>query len=324
MMPGAFLPSLELFASKTLCPSLSAFRFSPDANLDLGILNPVDDEIPPPPAPLVTFAEHIPNPFGDDDHFIPDEFGGGDYGNDMPMEEDFFAAEQAMGNAGMGPVEGFDPSRIGNDGADHLVLSFEGGEGSSTMDYFDNNSGKNWAGPEHWKMRRAVVKKGSSTLPLSLSNHDVDVSTPSKPREKKAPFIIDFLDPTPINTKELFAPGVTSTIRSARKKSLPSASSRRSSRPTVEKEDSFTIPDDFHFTSSVLLRLFLKPKLCVCLHLLVRRTDEEQFGMRRGNAGNGREEVDEEFWAANGAAGGDMGEDDGYGFGGNGTSSHLL
>lgn len=167
-------PSLASLSTYALCPSLSSFRFSPDANLDLGILNPVDDDDPP-----VQFKNaHLSaggdgdgigefnagrfGEAGDDDPFAggmnEDYGGGGDEG-----EVDFFAAEVAYdasmdGGAGQGPVEPFDPRRA--TGGRDLVMSMDGG-GEQMFDYFDQKlGGKNWAGPEHWKMRRVVAKKG--------------------------------------------------------------------------------------------------------------------------------------------------------------------
>jgi condensin complex subunit 2 len=32
--------------------------------------------------------------------------------------------------------------------------------GEEMFGYFDNALSKNWAGPEHWKMRRVMQKKG--------------------------------------------------------------------------------------------------------------------------------------------------------------------
>lgn len=108
------------------------------------------------------------------------DFGMG--GDDMPMDdgpaEDFFTGDQAIpddhdnyaaANAEegegirtvpLGPVENFDPRRAPNE-RDLVMAMAEDGE--EMLDYFDTAVMKNWAGPQHWKLRR-VAKKGTLFL----------------------------------------------------------------------------------------------------------------------------------------------------------------
>lgn len=108
-----------------------------------------------------------------------DDFGGG--GGDV---EDFFTGDQAPGDnlpqggpAGFMPfgadgddsaeaghvgvpggVEPFDPRRAPNER--DLVMAMNVNDDQEEMlDYFDATFMKNWAGPEHWKLRRAVKKR---------------------------------------------------------------------------------------------------------------------------------------------------------------------
>ena len=37
-------------------------------------------------------------------------------------------------------------------------------DGGVMMDYFDSNFLKNWAGPEHWKLRKVVRRRGLSLI----------------------------------------------------------------------------------------------------------------------------------------------------------------
>jgi condensin complex subunit 2 len=70
------------------------------------------------------------------------------------------------------------------------------------------------------------------------------------------PFSIDFTTPATLSSKELFEPGTkTATM-------LP-----KSKRKATEDH---TLPDDMHFNSQQLLRLFLKPKAIVRPLKLVR------------------------------------------------------
>lgn len=187
---GQFLPSMSSFSQKLLCPTLASFRFSPDAVLELDLINPVDVEITKPPPK----NQHLQNQ--DDDMGgsgeIMDDYGGGG-GNDDDMGggggndwetgaadggEDFFS--ETGGNAIGGSSTHFDNNTTagGNGGGggggnasglmeDRDLLMTMDGNGEQTFDFFDSsmatNGGlgnKNWTGPEHWKMSRKVVRKG--------------------------------------------------------------------------------------------------------------------------------------------------------------------
>ena len=93
------------------------------------------------------------------DQAVQDDFGGGDYGPDG------FGGETGSPNAESGqqddptrsgPSVPFDPGRAPNER--DLVLAMTDADGSM-MDYFDQNFLKNWAGPEHWKLRKVVRKR---------------------------------------------------------------------------------------------------------------------------------------------------------------------
>jgi condensin complex subunit 2 len=67
-------------------------------------------------------------------------------------------------------------------------------------------------------------------------------------RKEKKPFAIDFSGSNPVSVKDLFAPGGATKLPQSRKR---------------REHDTYTLPDDMHFTSQLLLRLFLKPKATV-------------------------------------------------------------
>lgn len=185
-VPARFLPDgLTPIAQMSLCPSLSSFRFSPDANLDLGILNPVDDDDDHSTVNggggddfLEGFGTFDKNAgAGNDDFFgggggdgFGDDEGGDDFGGDGGGE-DFFAVERAeaeisFANAnasgGGGVGGGGEPGEYRVGGGGELVASLDGVGGEGMFDVFDQvANGKNWAGPEHWKMRRVAVRKGA-------------------------------------------------------------------------------------------------------------------------------------------------------------------
>ncbi|KAG8220891.1 condensin complex subunit 2/barren [Butyriboletus roseoflavus] len=215
----------------------------------------------------------------DDDYACGGAFGGDDYGSGhdgSPVVD----AQQGQ-NFRPGAFVPFDPRRIPTER--DLVMAMTDADGESgIMGYFDQNIMKNWAGPEHWKLRKVIRKP------------DASEGAASKPRrEKKEAFRIDFLTPSEKDVKtlsnELFAPvtrgaGITlpnyGTVKSTTKKG------GRGRKAKEEKRDTHTLPDDMHFSSRQLVTLFLKPKFS-----LKMRGQRVRFN----EAGDG--EVDENFWA---------------------------
>ncbi|KAK4615462.1 Condensin complex subunit 2 [Fulvia fulva] len=130
------------------------------------------------------------------------------------------------------------------------------------LNYFDNALQKNWAGPEHWKIAR--IKEASK-------------ETTKKPRKEKEPFEIDFAAPMSQDLASLLYTSATnnSTI------CLP--------KKDWKARDRNLLPDDKHFNSKDLLKLFLKPKA----KLGARKSSKQTL------PANG--EVDEAYWAAHNA-----------------------
>jgi condensin complex subunit 2 len=95
------------------------------------------------------------------DQAIGDQFGGDDPGaagygdeNDSPDGQ----ADLPTTGADGGHVVPFDPRRAPNERA--LIMAMTDAEGEGGMlDYFDNSVLKNWAGPEHWKLRKTVRRR---------------------------------------------------------------------------------------------------------------------------------------------------------------------
>jgi condensin complex subunit 2 len=88
-------------------------------------------------------------------------------------------------------------------------------------------------------------------------------------RKEKLPFVIDFENPSTMTSKKLFEPGTkTATALPAPKlKKRKVAGAKKGKKVTteidVEDRDEHLLPDDMHFSSRQLLRLFLKPKFTV-------------------------------------------------------------
>ncbi len=142
-----------------------------------------------------TFYRASPPRVADDDENQPfeDDTGHPETSMDVdgaPTTEDFFVGDQAVGDDFMdgGPAspdglgagedgsadpEGpsqepnhpgafvpFDPRRAPNERDLIMAMTDADKDGSGMMmDYFDQSFLKNWAGPEHWKLRKVVRKR---------------------------------------------------------------------------------------------------------------------------------------------------------------------
>lgn len=265
------IPTEEETAPLAISETLATFHFSTDADdmPDLAAITGLSSLADEPERPVhdAPVGEAV-DFFGDDDY----DMGGpsGYAGDDMSMADDGEFAQDVFGTgaptAQHGDSQGpFDPRR----GAD-LVMSFIGTEdGDNMFDYFDSGFGKAWAGAEHWKLRK-------------VSRKDTVIAGTREKKEKKAPFTIDFMNPEAAqSSKTLFAPGTKATNQ------LPSSSrSRGKKSAAAARREEWLLPDDMHFSSQQLLRLFLKPKFAL--------------RMRRGGARvveNANGEIDENFWA---------------------------
>lgn len=109
------------------------------------------------------------------------------------------------------------------------------GNHQDILSYFDNALRKDWTGPENWRIRKLKTSaKASSNLAMK--------------RKDKEPFSIDFAAPLTETAAELiYTPASSSSIIS-----LPKAQWKSKTRNLL--------PDDKHFNSTQLTRLFLKPR----------------------------------------------------------------
>lgn len=162
---------MEEVLSRNISVTLADFKFSADATNSFAILSSLesrDDEIDEPG------LEDVPNAapgggdnatedfFQDDDDYVgfdPNEGGGGGFfgGDDNDANFDDRMGDNGTGPGfGFGPAEPFDPSSDSNGAG--LVMSMGGDGDGALLEQIDQSLLKNWAGPEHWKLRR--VRKG--------------------------------------------------------------------------------------------------------------------------------------------------------------------
>ncbi|GAA5902414.1 hypothetical protein JCM6882_002744 [Rhodosporidiobolus microsporus] len=233
------------------------------------------------------------------------------------------------GGYGVGAVEPFDPRHSAGERDLAFAMSGEGelvggGEGGAAgegglLEYFDKTFGagggkKGWAGPEHWKMMRRRGVKAQTPAPAGDAQDGDDDASPAagpakKKRAEKAAFSFDFSAPPPLSAKELFAPAAPKSSITA----AATAAGKKKKAATGGEEEDFTLPADFGFKSSVLLRLFLKPKMT----LRMRRRLPASYNQHQPQALDGSSEGDVQFWAQAGMGGapGEGGEGMGMGMG---------
>jgi len=288
-----FFPDLSQLDNQDICPSLKNFNLGdPAGSLDIPFLKAPDD--------WRQEKENTENRgigdksgiyldddnaagFDDDDGVLggfdlPVDIGFGDGGEawarDAAVEPQIRVhnggftegvIDGAEDPAGMG-VDSFDPG-LGQYGVTLNHDRTEGGH-EDILSYFDNALKKNWAGPEHWRIRKIKDIAKATT------------SAPAK-RKEKEPFEIDFASTLdPILSEMIYTPASSNSAIS-----LPKTQWKSKTRNLL--------PDDKHFNSRQLLRLFLKPKA---------RMGSRQTGLSKtANTGRADEvpegDMDEAFWA---------------------------
>lgn len=284
-LASRFFPEMDRLDEQDICPSLKNFDLGdPSGSLDIPLLKAPEDwrneksneesrGVNDPSGIMLDDDNAVG--FDDDDASLAgfdlgDDAGFGDGGEVWARE----AALEPMLKVhrvedGEGNLDGEEPDQ------DAYTISLSHQPGSQDHDnilsYFDNALQKNWAGPEHWKIRRIKEHAAASTA-----------NAAPKQRKEKEPFEIDFAAP--------LDPAIAETIYT------PASSSSTISLPKTQwkTKGRNLLPDDKHFNSRQLLRLFLKPKARMGSKKL---TGPRQFNNRRQEQTSGNGEMDEAFWA---------------------------
>ncbi|KAI1814306.1 condensin complex subunit 2/barren [Poronia punctata] len=280
-----FFPDLGRLDEQDICPSLKTFDLgNPSGSLDIPFFRA---------------------PEGDDDEDDEDEDGLGGAGNKSGM---FIDEDNPAGFDDMTAMGGFDvafgeggeawareaaldsQTRPYNMGLDDGMGGGEGMEGmedengdyvvsmnhakngdkahEDILGYFDQALQKNWAGPEHWRIRK--IKDANKP------------ETATRQRKEKELFEIDFSSPLDRKVAEtIFTQASSNSAISLPKKDWKSKTRN-------------LLPDDKHFNSKQLLSLFLKPKA----RMSSRRN---RFSSKLGTSGQQENvhpaDMDEAFWA---------------------------
>ncbi|KAL8713503.1 MAG: hypothetical protein Q9220_002365 [cf. Caloplaca sp. 1 TL-2023] len=293
-LASSFFPNLLQLDEHDVCPSLRNFDLGdPVGSLDMPSLKAPEDwrqDKSTPQSEGIALADQTGIVLDDDNVAGFDDDDGLLAGFDIPGDAGFGEGGEAWAKAatiepqtrtheggyeeGLGtsdpsvPVGDFDPK--GDGYAVSLRLGRDEGNHEDIMSYFDNALKGNWAGPQHWRIRR--IKDATKST----------ISAPPK-RKEKEPFEIDFLSPlNPTLAEMIYTPAMSNSAIS-----MPKAQWRSKSRNLL--------PDDKHFSSRQLLQLFLKPKA----RMGSRRSG---WGSRRTYGGPQTDaipegEIDEAYWA---------------------------
>ncbi|KAF1914826.1 condensin complex subunit 2/barren [Ampelomyces quisqualis] len=282
-LASKYFPDLARLDMQDICPSMKEFDLGDvDGSMDLPFLKAPDDwphddnhdadEDEAGNRSGVVLDDE--NPMGFDDDYdmpmggfdLPPETGFGEGGEAWARVaiQDPQARVHLIGNDG--DVEGGAEDGMGEGAQYGLSMAHERDQQQqeNILSYFDQALKKNWAGPEHWRIQR--VKEVGKVAPVTE-------------RKKKELFVIDFAAPMTQATADLLYTPATSksTI------TLPKAQWKSKTRNLL--------PDDKHFSSKQLLRLFLKPKARMGSRLEGRRV---QPGPDKEPA---HRDVDEAYWA---------------------------
>ncbi|KAI1374074.1 barren [Hypoxylon crocopeplum] len=282
-----FFPDLSRLDEQDICPSLKTFELgNPSGSLDIPFLRASEDDNDDEDESGNGGVGNKSGMFIDEDN--PAGFddmtamGGFDVVGEVAFGEggEAWAREAAL-EPQMRPYSvGADDGMPGADGADGVddenndyIVSMNRAKNGDKMHedilgYFDQALQKNWAGPEHWRIRK--IKDANKP------------ETSTRQRKEKEPFEIDFASSLDQKLAEtIFTQATSNSAISLAKKDWKSKTRN-------------LLPDDKHFNSTQLLSLFLKPK--------ARMSRRNRFGNKGGLFGNNNAQQE------NNVAAGDMNE----------------
>ena len=295
-----FFPDLDRLEAQDICPSLKNFDLGdPSGSMDIPFLKAPEDwrqdkDKPAEPGLVedksgIFLDDDNPVGFEDDEDGLLGDFdlpadtgfgeGGEAWARDAAIDGRLRVHDARYEHDGMGGGDGEDGEGTGVGAFDpetgeYVVLMDHGGKTEGGHDdilsYFDEALQKNWAGPEHWRIRKIKdINKPASV---------------TKARKEKEPFEIDFMSPLNAGLAEtIYTPASSNTVISLPKKDWKSKTRN-------------LLPDDKHFNSKQLLRLFLKPKARLGSKRSGYGAKSAAFGQQRDDeAPEG--EIDEAFWA---------------------------
>ncbi|KAI0442480.1 condensin complex subunit 2/barren [Xylaria telfairii] len=283
-----FFPDLTLLDEQDICPSLKTFDLgNPSGSLDIPFLRAPEGDGEDEDEDLLGDAGNKSGMFIDEDNPVGFDDMTAMGGFEIAFGEggEAWAREAALEPQTRPYNIGLDDGMAGGEGneglddenADYIVsmshIKNSDKAHEDILGYFDQALQKNWAGPEHWRIRKIKDANKSETA--------------TRQRKEKEPFEIDFASPLDGKLADTIYTQATSNSAI----SLPKKDWKSKTRNLL--------PDDKHFNSKQLLSLFLKPKA----RMSSRRN---RINNRIGTSGHGRQsenvhpaDMDEAFWAKN-------------------------
>lgn len=288
-----FFPNLAKLDNQDICPSLKNFDLGgPAGSLDIPFLKAPDDwrhekedaKLGRPGDKSGIFLDDDNAAGFDDDNGILASFtaggeagfgeGGEAWANGAAIDLQAGAKDEEFDTGGgFGNEAGAVASDDLDIGGGQYVISLRHhkaeGYHQDILNYFDNALQKNWAGPEHWRIRRMKdMTKATGQAPTK--------------RKEKEPFEVNFVS--------TLSPPLAELIYT------PASSNAAISMPKTQWKSKTRnlLPDDKHFNSYQLLQLFLKP---------TARMGPRRSGFDHAQGRNivkkemPGSEIDEVFWA---------------------------
>lgn len=290
-LAARFFPNLDQLDDQDICPSLKNFDLGvASGSMDIPFLKAPEDWRQEREKTAEAGAQgdksgfflddENPAGFEDDDDGLLGNFdlppntgfgeGGEAWARDAAIETRLHPIDGGYENGGE-DGEGIGSGTFDPETGEYVVsmdLSNRGGH-DYVLSYFDEALQKNWAGPEHWRIRK--IKDVNKAAPAT------------KIRKEKEVFEIDFSSPLSTSLSEtIYTPASSNSVIS-----LPKKDWRSKTRNLL--------PDDKHFNSTQLLRLFLKPKARMGSRKTGFGAKPTGFAQKEDDAPDG--EMDEGFWA---------------------------
>ncbi|KAG0047734.1 hypothetical protein BGZ83_007252 [Gryganskiella cystojenkinii] len=268
-----FLPALNHIFDKDICPSLRDFQLSGTSDMDFSFLKRFhgdgEDEDGGQDDDDMDGGMNQANAFDDDDDFSGG--GGDDYGlydevdnggmegieGHGAGEDDAEHRDQAVPVVEVDAFADLDDEiaarRQGPD-VDNILMETDvmmGKTPTNMYEYFDSALMRNWAGPEHWKLRKIPKEKPAPAVNADGEPVGEEEVAGPKSRKVKTALVIDFIDAEEVDEDELFAPAEVSAL------------SMTAAQEAEMKKSKHVLPDDVHFSSKQLLKMFIKPSFII-------------------------------------------------------------
>lgn len=271
-----YFPNLAILDQMDVCPSMDAIKNALDPELHSSSgLKDIGSEFNSTSNNIEEDIGMAQDMFGD--------FGAGDNDDDDMM--DYGGGVDLDGFADDDDGLTFGEANTTNNNSDshqynvttNFVLNGNIPQENDIMSYFDETLKKNWAGPEHWKVQKLKA------------NFMVSSDTVSEPKKRatkeKDTFFINFVDGDhEVDESVIFTEGGSSI-------NIPKTQWKSKNRNLL--------PDDRHFTSRNLIKLFLKPKGNI-MNLRVFSNKPSNNNYNKANNPIAQEmdaNPDEHFWA---------------------------